>query len=118
MNTAQVLEMLADWNSAAGSYRIPHIIYSDAFFSEMVPYADLVLPDTTYLERWDCISLLDRPISDANGAADAIRQPVVAPDRDVRPFQDVLIDIGTRLELPGLVTPEGEPRYPGGYVDY
>ena len=118
MNTGQVLEMLSDWNSAAGSYRIPHIIYSDAFFSEMVPYADLVLPDTTYLERWDCISLLDRPISDANGAADGIRQPVLAPDRDVRPFQDVLIDIGTRIELPGLMTPEGQPRYPGGYADY
>ena len=34
----------------------------------MVAYADLVLPDTTYLERYDCISLLDRPISDADGA--------------------------------------------------
>ena len=34
----------------------------------MVAYADLILPDTTYLERWDCISLLDRPISDADGA--------------------------------------------------
>ena len=53
----------------------------------MVAYADLVLPDTTYLERWDCISLLDRPICDADGPADAIRQPVVAPDRDVRAFQ-------------------------------
>ena len=50
----------------------------------MVAYADLILPDTTYLERWDCISLLDRPISGADGPADAIRQPVVAPDRDVR----------------------------------
>ena len=30
----------------------------------MVAYADLILPDTTYLERWDCISLLDRPISE------------------------------------------------------
>ena len=84
-------------------YRIPHIIYADAYFSEMVAYADLVLPDTTYLERYDCISLLDRPISKADAAADAIRQPVVAPDRDVRPFQDVLIDLGARLELPGLV---------------
>ncbi len=53
----------------------------------MVHYADLILPDTTYLERWDCISLLDRPISEADGPADAIRQPVVEPDRDVRPFQ-------------------------------
>ncbi len=41
-------------------------------------YADLVLPDTTYLERWDCISLLDRPIGSADGPADAIRQPVRA----------------------------------------
>jgi anaerobic selenocysteine-containing dehydrogenase len=118
MGTGETLEMLADWNSAAGSYRIPHVIYADAFYSEMVPYADLVLPDTTYLERWDCISLADRPISDADGAADAIRQPVVAADRDVRPFQEVLIDLGTRLQLPGLVTPEGAPRYPGGYADY
>ena len=45
----------------------------------MVAYADLILPDTTYLERFDCICLLDRPISDADGAADAIRQPVVDP---------------------------------------
>src|SRR6185312_2767045 len=118
MNTGQMLEMLSDWNSAAGSYRIPHIIYSDAFFSEMVPYADLVLPDTTYLERWDCISLLDRPISKADAAGDAIRQPVVAPDRDVRPFQDVMIDLGARLGLPGLVDLDGKPKYPGLYADY
>ena len=67
----------------------------------MVPYADLILPDTTYLERWDCISLLDRPISEPDGPADAIRQPVVAPDRDVRPFQDVLIDLGAPAEAAG-----------------
>ena len=34
-----------------GAYRIPRIIYSDAYNSEMVAYADLILPDTTYLER-------------------------------------------------------------------
>ena len=102
----------------AGGYRIPRIIYADAYQSEMVAYADLVLPDTTYLERWDCISLLDRPICSAEGPADAIRQPVVAPDRDVRPFQDVLIELGARLGLPGFVDEAGAPRYPGGYPDY
>jgi sulfite dehydrogenase (quinone) subunit SoeA len=35
----------------------------------MVAYADLILPDTTYLERWDCISLLDRPISEPTARA-------------------------------------------------
>ena len=62
-----------------GNYKIPFIIYSDAYYSETVPFADLVLPDTTYLERHDCISLLDRPISHADGPGDAIRHPVVEP---------------------------------------
>jgi sulfite dehydrogenase (quinone) subunit SoeA len=118
MNPAETMRMLTDKDPATGAYRIPRIIYSDAYDSETVAYADLVLPDTTYLERWDCISLLDRPIGSVEGPADAIRQPIVAPDRDVRPFQDVLIEIGSRLGLPGFVTAEGSARYPGGYADY
>jgi anaerobic selenocysteine-containing dehydrogenase len=117
MNSAGTIRMLTD-QRPDGSYRIPKIIYADAFWSETVPYADLILPDTTYLERWDCISLLDRPIGSAHGPADAIRQPVVAPDRDVRPFQDVLIDLGARLSLPGFTNEDGAARYPGGYADY
>ena len=54
MNLGGVHNMLTEADPASGEYRIPHIIYSDAFFSEMVAYADLVLPDTTYLERHDC----------------------------------------------------------------
>jgi anaerobic selenocysteine-containing dehydrogenase len=118
MNTAETMQMLTAKDPATDNYRIPRIIYADAYYSEMVAYADLVLPDTTYLERWDCISLLDRPIGSVEGPADAIRQPIFAPDRDVRPFQDVLIEIGARLGFPGFVTPEGAPRYPGGYADY
>ncbi len=118
MNTKGVMEMLTDKNDETGEYKIPRIIYSDAYYSEMVAYADLVLPDTTYLERHDCISLLDRPICEADGAADSIRQPVVDLDRDVRPFQSMLIDLGARLGLPGLVNEDGSPKYPGGYPDY
>jgi anaerobic selenocysteine-containing dehydrogenase len=118
MNSAGTMQKLAARDPESGQYRIPHVIYSDAYYSEMVAFADLVLPDTTYLERWDCISLLDRPISDPDFAGDAIRQPVVTPNRDVRPFQDVLIELGARLELPGLVHAGGKPRYPGLYADY
>lgn len=117
MNIGATLDYLTATNED-GSYKIPKIIYSDAYASEMVAYADLILPDTTYLERYDCISLLDRPISEADGPADAIRHPIVAPDRDVRPFQDVLIDLGARLKLPGFTKDDGTPRYPGGYPDY
>lgn len=118
MNTAQTRAMLTDRDPATGAYRIPRIIYVDAYDSETVAFADLVLPDTTYLERHDCISMLDRPVSEADAAIDAIRQPVVAPDRDVRPFQDVLLELGARLGLPGMVDEQGRPRYPGGYPDY
>ena len=118
MNTVGTIEMLTDTEPATGDYKIPYIIYADAYYSETVAYANLVLPDTTYFERWDCISLLDRPIGSAHGPADAIHQPVVAPDRDVRPFQDVLIALGAQLALPGFVNEDGGAKYPGGYADY
>jgi anaerobic selenocysteine-containing dehydrogenase len=125
MNTAGTIGWLTDRDDA-GEYRIPRIIYSDAYASEMVAYADLVLPDTTYLERYDAISLLDRPISDADGAADAIRHPIFDPatqpdadgrPRDVRGFQSVLLDLGARLGLPGMLADDGTPAY-RDYADY
>jgi len=125
MNTAETMHWLTD-KFEDGEYRIPHIIYSDAYASEMVAYADLVLPDTTYLERHDAISLLDRPISDADGASDAIRHPIFDPAtqptddgraRDVRGFQSVLLDLGARLGLPGMVESDGTPKY-RDYADY
>ena len=120
MNTRATMEKLTDTDEH-GDYVIPRIIYADAYSSEMVAYADLVLPDTTYLERHDCISLLDRPICEADMAADAIRWPVIEPDRPghagVRPFQSVLIDLAGRLGLPGFVGEDGAPRY-ADYADY
>ena len=117
MNTRGVMDMLTETDPETGDYKIPKIIYSDAYSSEMVAYADLILPDTTYLERHDAISLLDRPICEADGVADAIRWPVVEPDRDVRGFQSVLLDLGARLGLPGMVEEDGSPKYKD-YGDY
>ena len=116
MNTRGVMDMLTDKNDD-GSYVIPKIIYSDAYSSEMVAYADLILPDTTYLERHDCISLLDRPICEADAAADAIRWPVIEPDRDVRGFQSVLCDLGARLGLKAFTNEDGSAKY-ADYADY
>ncbi|WP_417600976.1 molybdopterin oxidoreductase family protein [Pararhodobacter oceanensis] len=116
MNTSEVMRMLTDTDEN-GEYVIPNILYSDAYSSEMVAYADLILPDTTYLERHDCISLLDRPIGEPDSMNDAIRWPVVAPDRDVRGFQSVLLDLGARLGLPGMVNEDGSAKY-ADYADY
>ena len=116
MNTSSVIDMLTDQDEN-GDYVIPHIIYSDAYSSEMVGYADLILPDTTYLERHDCISLLDRPICEAEAAADSIRWPVVEPDRNVKGFQSALIDLGAKLGLPGFVNEDGSQKFKD-YADY
>ena len=116
MNPGAVMDMLKAKDDN-GEYVIPKIIYSDAYSSEMVAFADLILPDTTYLERHDCISLLDRPIGETDAVSDSIRWPVVEPDRDVRGFQSALIDIGSRLELPGFVTEDGTAKYKD-YADY
>ena len=117
MDIPETLNNLTKINPETGEYAIPRIIYSDAYYSETIAYADLILPDTTYLERWDAISLLDRPISEPNAAIDAIRNPVVEPDRDVRPFQTVLIELGARLGLPGMINNDGSPKYTD-YADY
>nr|AFI78387.1 DMSO reductase subunit A DmsA [uncultured bacterium ws101A12] len=116
MNTSEVIKMLTDTDET-GDYVIPHFIYADAYSSETVAYADLILPDTTYLERHDCISLLDRPICEAEAAADAIRWPVVEPDRDVKGFQSALIELGAKLGLPGFVNEDGSQKY-ADYADY
>jgi anaerobic selenocysteine-containing dehydrogenase len=116
MNTRGTIEMLTD-KDENGEYKIPRIIYSDAYSSEMVAFADLILPDTTYLERHDCISLLDRPISEPEAVCDSIRWPVVEPNRDVRGFQSVILDLGARLGLPGMVNEDGSAKY-ADYADY
>ncbi|MFP4146385.1 MAG: molybdopterin oxidoreductase family protein [Halorhodospira sp.] len=110
MNTVGTEEMLRAKDDS-GAYRIPYLVVVDAFHSETVQYADLVLPDTTYLERYDCISMLDRPISTAEGPADAIRQPVLEPEGEARPWQDVMIELGARLGLPAFTAEDGSPRY-------
>jgi anaerobic selenocysteine-containing dehydrogenase len=116
MNTGEVRDMLRA-KDATGEYRIPFLVVADAFDSETVRFADLVLPDTTYLERHDAISLLDRPISEPDALADAIRHPILAPDRDVRPWQEVLIDLAGRLKFPAFTRPDGTPRFTG-YPDF
>ena len=110
MNTVEVRKMLND-KDENGDYKIPFIIVADAFQSEMVAFADLVLPDTTYLERHDVMSMLDRPISEYDGPVDSVRVPVVPPTGDCKPFQEVLIELGSRLKLPPFVNEDGSRKY-------
>ncbi len=110
MNTTEVRKMLND-KDEQGEYKIPFLIVCDAFQSEMVAYADLVLPDTTYLERHDVISMLDRPISEYDGPVDSVRIPVLPPKGECKPFQEVLIELGSRLKLPVFMNEQGKRKY-------
>ncbi|NEX20789.1 sulfite dehydrogenase subunit SoeA [Thiorhodococcus mannitoliphagus] len=110
MNTTEVRKMLVD-KHPNGDYKIPFLVVCDTFASETVAFADLVLPDTSYLERHDVMSMLDRPISEFDGPVDAVRVPVLPPKGECKPFQDVLIELGSRLKLPAFTKADGGRKY-------
>ena len=116
MNTTETRKMLTDTDEN-GEYKIPFLVVCDTFSSETVAFADLVLPDTTYLERHDVLSMLDRPISEFDGPVDAVRLPVLPPKGECRPFQDVLIELGARIGLPAFTKEDGTPKY-RNYPDF
>ena len=116
MNTMAIREML-NRKDDTGEFMIPFLVVCDAFQSETVAFADLVLPDTTYLERHDVMGMLDRPISEFDGPVDSVRVPVVKPLGECRPFQEVLIELAGRMKFPAFTTPEGGRKF-SGYPDF
>ncbi|MBU6493427.1 MAG: molybdopterin oxidoreductase family protein, partial [Burkholderiales bacterium] len=114
MNTSEVRKMLNDKHQDGerrGEYKIPFIVVCDAFESEMTAYADLILPDTTYLERHDAMSVLDRPISEFDGPVDSVRVPVLPPTGECKPFQEVLIELASRLKFPAFTREDGSRKF-------
>src|SRR5262245_4758820 len=110
MNPVETRRMLND-RDESGEFKIPFLIVCDAFQSEMTAFADLILPDTTYLERHDVMSVLDRPISEFDGPVDSVRVPVVPPKGECRPFQEVLIELAGRLRFPAFVNADGSRKF-------
>lgn len=110
MNTMEVREHL-NAKDGNGEFKIPFLVICDAFQSEMVAFADLVLPDTTYLERHDTMSMLDRPISEFDGPCDSVRIPVLPPTGQCKPFQEVLVELASRLKFPVFTTAEGGRKF-------
>jgi anaerobic selenocysteine-containing dehydrogenase len=120
MNTSEVRRMLND-KGEDGEYKIPFLVVCDAFQSEMTAFADLILPDTTYLERHDCMSILDRPISEFDGPVDSVRIPVLPPLGECKPFQEVLVELASRLKFPAFTQADGSRKfrdYPDFIVNY
>jgi anaerobic selenocysteine-containing dehydrogenase len=69
--------------------KVPFIVSFDPFVEETSAYADYILPDHTFLERWIAAPLvpsLGYPVL-------AVGQPAVEPLYDTRAFGDVLIQL-------------------------
>jgi anaerobic selenocysteine-containing dehydrogenase len=71
---------------------IPFLVVVDSVMSETASLADVVLPAATYLERLE----LDFPPSLDMVPFVSLRQPVVEPLGEARPFMDVLIELAIR----------------------
>jgi thiosulfate reductase / polysulfide reductase chain A len=75
---------------------IPYTVCVSPFYDESAALADLILPDATYLERWDW----EAGWSPDQTAEFAIRQPLVAPRGKARDFKDVVCDLAERMGFP------------------
>jgi len=75
---------------------LPFTVAVSPFYDESTMLADLILPDATYLERWDWEDMVG-----PNQIAEYyIRQPLVPPKAEVRDFKDVCCELATRLGFP------------------
>ena len=72
---------------------IPFHACSDVVYSEMAHYADMILPDATYLERWGMDIRNNMELQHFV----TLRQPMVTPPGGATSFADVLFEIGKRL---------------------
>jgi thiosulfate reductase / polysulfide reductase chain A len=74
--------------------KVPFHVAIDAFYSETVEVADLVLPDVTFLEKWDLDSRNSYDFREYVG----LRQPVVDPPGECRDIRDILIVLAQSID--------------------
>jgi anaerobic selenocysteine-containing dehydrogenase len=75
---------------------IPFTVCVSPFYDESAALADLILPDATYLERWDW----EDHVSPNQEPEYYIRQPIVEPLGEARDFADVCCDLAERMGFP------------------
>jgi len=90
--------------------RLDFVVVADTHLSETAELADIVLPGTTYLERYEL------SVPWVTWTAVALRQPVVQPLFGQPPEYDIIIELGKRL---GLKDADGREYFAGlRYEDY
>ena len=74
--------------------KIPLVISFDSFINETAEYADLILPDHTFLEKWDAFS----NVPSVGFTHVGIQQPIINPLYDTRNTADVLLELSTMID--------------------
>ncbi len=72
---------------------MPFVVSVDPFYGDSTMYADLILPDTPFTERWTAEDMVDP----AQIGEFYIRQPFTKPLGEARDFSDVVFDLAKRL---------------------
>ncbi|RME73718.1 MAG: hypothetical protein D6784_11475 [Chloroflexi bacterium] len=75
--------------------KVPFIVSFSTFMDETALYADLVLPEPTFLERWQ-----DDAIEGLGYPGVALRQPMVEPLHDTMPTGDFLLKVAQAMGDP------------------
>jgi anaerobic selenocysteine-containing dehydrogenase len=81
------------WRVREALASIPFIVSFGNFVDETSKFADLILPDHSYLESW----MDDVPESATLESALSVAPPAMVPLHETRSWPDVLLDIGKRL---------------------
>lgn len=95
--------------------KLPLVVAFDVVIGGSSQYADYILPDVTYLERFNLESIYPNQ----NLKESHLSQPAVRVMDGPRPVEDVLIDLGKALGLPGVgdgALPDGSGLH--GATDY
>ncbi len=97
--------------------KIPLVIACDIVIGETSMYADYILPDLTYMERWGAPHISP----DVTAKLSKIRQPMVAPlteevviDGEAMPIslEAFLLAVGKALDMPGFGEDALGPSFP------
>jgi thiosulfate reductase / polysulfide reductase chain A len=75
---------------------LPFTVAVSPFYDESSSLADIILPEATYLERWDWEDM----VSPDQRPEYYIRQPIVPPMGETRDFGDVVCDLAKKLDMP------------------
>jgi anaerobic selenocysteine-containing dehydrogenase len=92
--------------------RIPQVVQFATLIDDTSPYADIVLPTTTYLEQWD----LTLPVSNLPFSQLGLQQPIVSPLTGARPTGDVLLQLAAGLGVTTLL-PEKSGKTYADYIE-